>query len=255
MLLSHNRLRPWLGLATVALCLLAARETGAASPGGLQGALKRLQSDDILLSDDAVEEIVEFGAPAVDLLLPLLEDPRRDVKAGSIRALGLLGDARAREPLRAQLEESLDPSRPDDLSRRYHRILLIQSLGRLGDTESAPMLRDILHSPDPFERAHAAISLFLFDADPGYDAVRESLQDSDPAVRNVAVVGLGESPSDAARDLLLSAAHDESWVVRDSAFRALARHSDVAEVQEAYRQGANDPSWYVRETVAERAPE
>jgi HEAT repeat protein len=132
---------------------------------------------------------------------------------------------------------------------------MIQSLGRLTDGEAAPMLREVLRSADPFERAHAAISLFLSGADPGYDAVRECLQDPDPAVRNVAVSGLGESPGQAARDLLLSVVHDESWIVRDSAFRALARHGDVAEVREAYRQGANDPSWYVRETIAERAPE
>jgi len=202
-----------------------------------------------------VEELVALGAPAVDALLPLLDDPRRDVRAGAIRALGRLGDDRARAPLRERLAESLDRSRPDDLSRRYHRILLIQSLGRLTDAEAAPMLRDVLHSPDPFERAHAAISLFLSGADPGYDAVRECLQDPDPAVRNVAVRGLGESPGESARDLLLSAVRDESWIVRDSAFRALAGHADAAEVREAYRQGASDPSWYVRETVAERAPE
>jgi HEAT repeat protein len=221
----------------------------------LPAALERLRADEVLVADEAVEEIVGYGAPAVDSLLVLLDDERRDVRAGAIRGLGLLGDVRAAAPLRERLAASLLRTEPDDLTRRYHRVLLLQAAGRLRDPESAPLLRRAAGSADPFERAHAAISLFLLNADPGYDASVECLADADPAVRNVVVAGLGESERDAARTLLLGAVRDESWIVRDSAYRALARHRGDAEVREAYRTGAEDPSWYVRETVAEFAPE
>ncbi|MBZ0269413.1 hypothetical protein K8I85_14760, partial [bacterium] len=185
----------------------------------------------------------------------LLDDDGRDVRAGAIRGLGRLGDVRAAAPLRKRLEASLSRTEPDDLTRRYHRVLLLQALGRLRDADAAPLLRRAWESADPFERAHAAISLFLLPADPGYDAAVECLADEDPAVRNVIVAGLGESERDAGRTLLLGATRDASWIVRDSAYRALARHREDAQVREAYRAGAEDPSWYVRETVAEFAPE
>jgi hypothetical protein len=44
---------------------------------------------------------------------------------------------------------------------------------------------------------------------------------------------------------------DPSWVVRDSAFRALRRWPVDPEIGEAIERGAADPSWFVRETVAE----
>lgn len=243
-------------LLTIGLGGLLGVAPGAPARGqSLAAALERLRSDEALVADEAVEEIAGYGAPAVDSLLALLDDDGRDVRAGAIRGLGLLGDARAAAPVRARLAASLERTEPDDLTRRYHRILLLQAAGRLRDADAAPLLRRALESADPFERAHAAISLFLLNADPGYDASVECLADADPAVRNVVVAGLGESARDAARAVLLGATRDASWIVRDSAFRALARHRGDAQVREAYRTGAEDPSWLVRETVAEFAPE
>jgi HEAT repeat protein len=235
----------------VTLGLFAAGAAGPAAADDLTDALARLQSADPLVSDAAVEAIVACGTPVVDALLPLLDDPRRDVRAGAIRGLGLSDDPRAAAAVRYRLADALAPPRPDDKNARYHRILLVQAAGRQRDTDAAPLLRRVAESTDPFERAHASISLFLFGGDPGYDLVLECLGHADAAVRNVVTEGLGESGAEEARDLLLARTSDESWIVRDSAFRGLARWRGHEKVAEAWQRGAADPSGYVRRTVAE----
>ena len=173
------------------------------------------------------------------------------MRAGAIRGLGLLREPRAGAPIREILRESVSRTEPDTMSDRYFRILSIQALGRIGDRESEPLLLDLSGSEDSFERAHAAISLFLLGADPGYDLVRECLADTAMAIRNVAVEGLGDATDPRARKLVLPMTEDESWVVRDGAYRALRAWSGDPEVREALERGSRDPSWFVRDTVRE----
>lgn len=225
---------------------------GLAAAGDLAGALTRLQSADVLVADRAVEEIVAEGAKGADALLPLLSDARRDVRAGSIRGLGLLREPRALAPLQEALQASLDRAGPDTMDDRYFRILEVQALGRIGDRSSAPLLRELLGRPDSFERAHAAISLFLSDEDPGYSLARDCLRDSSMAIRNLAVQGVGEAGPERARALVVPMTEDESWVVRESAFRVLLMWPSDEETRQVLARGADDPSWYVRQTVAER---
>jgi HEAT repeat protein len=230
---------------------LPAALPGATAADPLAEALRRLQADDVLVADAAVEDLVALGAPAAQALLALLEDPRRDVRAGAIRGLGLLRERAAAGPLRESLRRSVDDPAPDTFDNRYFRILTVQALGRIGDDGSAELLRSVAFQGDAHERAHAGISLFLLGEDPGYDVVRECLADTATAIRNVAVQGLGDSQDPTARTLVLSMTSDPSWVVRDSAFRALRRWPVDLEIGEAFERGAADPSWFVRETVAE----
>jgi HEAT repeat protein len=230
---------------------LAGLQAGGACADPLQDALRRLQADDVLVADAAVEELVGLGRPAAEALLPLLRDPRRDVRAGAVRGLGLLREPAAAPELRDSLRRSLDDAEPDTFDDRYFRILSVQALGRIGDAASAGLLREVAARGDRHERAHAGISLFLLDEDPGYDVVRECLADTATAVRNIAVLGLGESRDPRARDLVLSMTRDPSWVVRDSAYRVLGRWPADAEIGAAMERGTADPSWFVRETVAE----
>jgi HEAT repeat protein len=231
----------------------AASLPGAAAFGesSLEEALRRLRADDILVSDSAVEEIAALGGAGADSLLALLDDERRDVRAGAIRGLGLLGEARAAPRLRELLRELLRSEEPATMEDRYFRILAIQALGRIGDASSADLLREALEAGDPFDRAHAGISLFLLGEDPGYDLVRECLADTSVAIRSLSVEGIAGSADPRAAGLVLAATEDGSWVVRDSAYRALGRWLDRADCASALRRGAQDPSWYVRETVAE----
>lgn len=238
--------------AALALAALALGAAPAPARGsGLDEALRRLASDDILVADAAVEEIVAFGTPAVDSLLVRLDHPARDVRAGAVRGLGLLADPRAASELRARLAASVGRDAPDTMESRYLRILLIQAVGRVRDAGAVELLRGIARAGDAFERAHAAVSLVALDADPGYDLVRECLADPDPALRSVAAEGLGEAGGPAGVPLLLEAARDEAWVVRDAAYRALGRFREDPAVAGALSRGAADPSWYVRRTVAE----
>jgi HEAT repeat protein len=236
----------------LALLILA---TGVLAPvsgapaGTLEEALRHLQSDDVLVADAAVEEIAAFGVPGAEALLPLLGDERRDVRAGAIRGLGLLREPRAVLPLLEMLGFSLPE--PDTLEDRYFRILAIQALGRIGEPEAAEAVRGFVADGDAYERAHAGISLFLLGEDPGYDVVRASLADPVVAIRNLTVEGLGESPDERARDLVLSMIQDESWVVRDTAYRALGGWPTDGRIRRALEEGAGDPSWFVRQTVAE----
>ncbi|MGQ0721788.1 MAG: HEAT repeat domain-containing protein [Candidatus Eiseniibacteriota bacterium] len=246
-----GRRRGRAALAALVALTLPAAGPGRAAAGPLEEALRRLQADDVLVADAAVEELVSLGGPAARALLPLLEDPRRDVRAGAIRGLGLLREPAAAGALREDLGRSLDDPAPDTFDDRYFRILAVQALGRIGDGGSADLLRAVASRGDAHERAHAGISLFLLGEDPGYDVVRECLADTATAIRNVAVQGLGDSQDPRARTLVLSMTSDPSWVVRDSAFRALRRWPVDPEIGEAIERGAADPSWFVRETVAE----
>lgn len=238
--------------ASWAIASLALAVPGATHAGDLEGALTRLQSDDVLVADRAVEEIVAEGEAGAEALLALVSDTRRDVRAGAIRGLGLLQDGRAVKPLQEALGASLDRSEPDTMEDRYFRVLEIQALGRIGDPSSAPLLRQVLDGGDAFERAHAGISLFLLGEDPGYDLVRDCLADSSMAIRNLAVEGAAEAGPEKARSLVLPMIEDASWVVRESAFRVLQTWPSDDEIRDALERGANDPSWYVRQTVAER---
>jgi HEAT repeat protein len=238
-------------LFSLAACVLLGGAGARGQTATLEEALRRLQADDVLVSDAAVAEIVAHGEAGADALLPLLEDERRDVRAGAILGLGLLRDERASAPLRELLARLMDNPEPDTMEDRYFRILAIQALGRISDPSAADLLRKAIRSEDAFDRAHAGISLFLLGENPGYDLVRECLADTALAIRNVAVEGLKDSTDPRAFGLILAATEDESWVVRDSAYRSLDRWLDQEDVLEALRRGAEDPSWYVRETVAE----
>ncbi len=240
-----------LHVAITAGCLAAGATGAAAAP--LDDALSRLASPDVLVADAAVEEIVAIGGAAADSLIARLDHPGRDVRAGAIRGLGLLHDAKAAPRLRRKLRESLARSEPDTMETRYLRILLLQAVGRLRDGESASLLREAGASSDPFERAHAGLSLMVMAQDPGYDLVRESSAAGEPALRALVAEGLGEFSDDRARDLLLSLSADEAWVVRDAAFRSLAAHRADPAVAEALARGATDSIWFVRQTAAEAA--
>lgn len=240
------------GVGACALAILVPLR--AAESASLTDALTRLRSDDVLIADAAVEEIVACGPPAADSLLSLLTDARRDVRAGAIRGLGLLGDPRAVSPLMRALASSFDRRAPDTFEDRYLRILTIQALGRLRAMDAAPLLERAARG-DAFERAHAGVALFHLGHDAGRSLVAAALADTTVALRNLTVEGLGDDVSPDARDLLLRATQDDSWVVRDTAFHALRRWREEPAVREAYTRGAADVSWFVRETVAAAASE
>jgi HEAT repeat protein len=203
----------------------------------------------VLVSDAAVEDLAGMGEVAGDALLGLLADPRLQVRAGAIRALGLLRDPRAAAPLAAALSVP-GHGAADDFAQRHFRILSLQALGRIGDAAGAEVLRRFVDGGDAFERTHAGISLFLLGEDPGYDVVQECLADSAVALRSLAADGLGESRDPRARRWLLELTGDSSWVVREAACRSLGRWPPDEGVRGALERAGGDPSWFVRQTAA-----
>lgn len=256
--LSHGRRAGgWTG-GLLGLLVLVVGVCAAQAPSTpLEVALRDLQADDLLVADAAVDRLVACGEAAVPALLPFVADERRDVRAGAIRALGLIGDPRAGGPVLGVLRGTLAGGEPDTFEDRYLRILAIQALGRLREPKAVPALQELAaEGGDPFEKVHAAVSLFLLGEELGYDLLRRSLADTSLAIRNIAVEGLADGRTEVARDLILAATQDESWVVRDAAYRALGSWLEHDEVRAALRKGAEDPSRFVRETVAElQSPE
>ena len=57
--------------------------------------IQTLKDDDELVQTQAVGLLEEIGKPAVELLLVSAEDNDKEIRKGSIRVLGILGDARA----------------------------------------------------------------------------------------------------------------------------------------------------------------
>jgi len=98
-----------------------------------------------------VEERVELihwfaqvGEPAYATLLELVQDPRPDVSASALAALGATRDARLVEPLRAV---ELPPSTTTDLELERARTLV-----RLGDWSQTPVLINGLRDERPMTR-------------------------------------------------------------------------------------------------------
>lgn len=237
----------WIVVGVLPILVLCCVQTSAATVS-LPEAMQRLRSPDILVSDAAVEDIAQAGPEAVDSLLAMLTDARRDVRAGAIRGLGLLQDPRAVPPLLELLRESIGRRKPDTFEDRYLRILVIQALGRLGAKEAAPLLEQASKG-DEFEEAQAAVALFHLRESLGYSLVEKCLSDTTLAIRNLVVEGVSEENTPEAKRILIDATKDASWVVRDTAYRGLGRWDADSEVAKALAAGEADSSWFVRETV------
>lgn len=103
---------------------------------------------------ERVEQIAwlaAVGEPAYERLLALCEDPRSDVAASAVAALGATRDSRLVEHLRAVRWQNLD-----DRALRYERA---RALVRLGDWREVGTLIDGLEADDPWARAWSLAAL------------------------------------------------------------------------------------------------
>jgi hypothetical protein len=88
---------PWLVTLTVSLLFLLWLAVGCTpSEAGIKRRVQTLLGDG---SFDAVDEIVDIGERAVEPLLSALEDQSPTIRRRSVRALGQIGDARAKDAL------------------------------------------------------------------------------------------------------------------------------------------------------------
>lgn len=139
-----------------AAALDALHALGAAPPDAALAALARDPARGTLLRESAIGALVYPCRPAAAAaLLPLLDDPDRDVVRAAIAGLGRCGDARAVLPLLARMGD------PEGNTRQT----LVFALGRLGDPRALSALREAADDPYALfgltmrEAAHRAIAM------------------------------------------------------------------------------------------------
>ncbi|HHO51395.1 MAG TPA: HEAT repeat domain-containing protein [Deltaproteobacteria bacterium] len=116
---------------------------------------------------DAIPHVLELRERgAVDALVPLLADPRHQIRYAAVDALAALGDATAGDALLARF---LLPE--PDLGTRKR---LIDALGAVGHRPAAPVLARWLSNPDADQRIAAARALVRIGAIEALDAVQEA---------------------------------------------------------------------------------
>jgi hypothetical protein len=119
---------------------------------------------------EQIQWLAGVGEPAYADLLETCVDPRADVAAAAVAALGATADSRLVEPLRA-----LDWPASDDPALKYEKA---RAFVRLGDWSAIDVLVDGLGEPSSWARAWCAVALRESTRlDFGFDP------DGDPALR------------------------------------------------------------------------
>ncbi len=136
---------------------------------------------------------------------------------GAIEALGILGDARAAEPIAARIRRGLPPELLD---------AAIDALTVLGRPEAGPVLFELASHRRPAIRHRAVLAIAATRPRGADRALITALADSDPAVRGAAASGLAEIGATGALDALFHAL-DRHVPEAAPAIGRLARPADV----------------------------
>jgi len=200
-----------------------------------------LKSDDSGVKLAAAFELARLSArDARGDIVPLLKDPKPEVRACAIENLSLLGDDADTPRIREMLDD------PD----AFVRSRAATALGfRKGD-ETAKALAAKLTDPAPSVRAAAAFSLGELKATAYRGAVEKLLDDHDLVARRYAVKSLGEMGDAAARPALEGKLKDEDYMVRSLALESLSALGDKAAAK-AVAAALADPQADVRRSAAE----
>lgn len=190
------------------------------------------------------QELTAFGDPAVDLLLPMLEDESAGVRSIAARALGDVPTERALPALVGVLDDPDENVRGNALGalgaigsedavgpllemlddeEGWIRVGAARALATLGAEEAIAAATDLLASPDGRTR-HAGVEILgIIGSERGMPAAVQALQDESAWVRQSAVIALLQIESPGARGALEEATEDEDWEVRIYASEALKR--------------------------------
>lgn len=152
--------------------------------------------------------LLQFGEPAVEPLLALLDAEDWRLVNRTMDALGKLKSTRAVEPLIAKLGDK----------ESWIRIKAAHSLGDIGDARAVPPLMALLASSDYNVVGAALIGLGKLRAREAFDACLELTRHTNPAVRKMAASTLGKIGDPRAVPRLTDLLRDE-----DKGVAALAR--------------------------------
>ncbi|MFQ5926708.1 MAG: HEAT repeat domain-containing protein [Terriglobia bacterium] len=205
---------------------------------------------------------------ALPSLFALLAEENTELRLGALRALELMGDPEAIEPLVKLLPAVKDTAwrlvwaaliacgRPEPERLRTHlahpeprvRVVVAAVLGELASPALLDALRAHAGDPDPEVRAKVAWALGCIGSPRAFPLLAERAQDPVWYVRLQAVGALGALGERRAHKLLARAVHDSNLLVRQKAASALYRlWRDPGYLVDFLRQ--HDPDRYALEAL------
>ena len=163
-------------------CVAALAEIAA--PDSLARLLRAFErDDDALVRRRVVESLGRFPVPAaLAVLTELSEGDDFELRLRAFRALGDSGLKDAAPPLLAALERA---------GASEERLVILESLGRLGDSSAVASLQQILaETRDPLLRTGAVMALAAIPDGSGYPTLVGLLEDRQSVVKYYAIQGL-----------------------------------------------------------------
>ncbi|MFO7729388.1 MAG: HEAT repeat domain-containing protein [Spirochaetia bacterium] len=167
---------------------------------------------------DLIHYIDDYQTDSITAVFyEMLDDPRTEVAAAALKAIG--------ESEREQYAEKLLELYEDQLFRDDLKAPLITALGELRDPEAFTMLDRIVSDEDQSKslRWRACLALGKIGGDEAFESVSQLLNDDDPILRSYAVSALGYFDQSGTVDILIDALRDGMWRVRVQAAEALGR--------------------------------
>lgn len=173
--------------------------------------IQTLKDDDELVQTQAVGLLEEIGEPAVEQLMDAAEDNDKNIRRGSIRVLGLIGDERAIDVL---IDSLRDPN-------KWVRRETSTALGNMGDPAVEPLIKT-LNDDDWRVRGGAAWALGKIANKKAVEPLIHAMDDESGFVRGGAAWALGNIGDERGIEPLKKALNDKSSYVRRVAERFLA---------------------------------
>jgi HEAT repeat protein len=222
--------------------------------------IRALENDD---DDDVAEENVRaaaaealgrFGEPAVEPLIRALADENKYVCSSAAEALGMIGDARAFEPL----IELLNGQRRTTVrgyviwDDEWICRAVAYALGEIGDARAVEPLIEIMIGPEMIghtARENAASALGAIGDTRAVWPLIEALGDGDCEVRAATAEALGEIGDAGAVEPLIKALGDEWWGVRVATAEALGEIGDARAVEPLIGMLSDDNKWVRKHAV------
>ncbi|MBZ0300611.1 MAG: HEAT repeat domain-containing protein [Anaerolineae bacterium] len=183
-----------------------------------------LRTEDRRAHTLVVDDLVRIGAPAVEPLISVLDDPNPNVRSGAARALGKIGDTRALGSLIFRLRYD------SDVEVRKSAVWALH----MGGGRAVGPLIEALRDPDEWVRFGAVIVLAKI-GDPAIDPLINALRDNLPLVRANAAETLGRIADYRAAEALGNALHDPDDNVWQQAAVSLGRMRDARAVKPLIR--------------------
>jgi len=174
--------------------------------------ITHLRGNNWRLKRNAQETLINMGAPAVEALIKVLNDPDVHARSLAIRALSEIGDKRAIDSLEKQMED------PNTLIQ----VTAAAALHKMGQGNPRNIIINGLTDANVETRRAAAEAIWEIIDDPPLSLLLKAMKDADPDVRNYTTMSVGKTRNPEATGVLIKALkEDEDDRVRESATKAL----------------------------------